>query len=100
MNNTNTAQKQKALTFAKFILHGIILHILILLCYNMFTYVALPFLIFDIAYIFTALFKQWRDLGYPRPLFHVLFWVTALASLLISVPERAAVGEFIAVHIL
>ena len=92
--------KNNTAVYCKFILHALIFHILMLMCFNVFTYIAFPFLIFETAYIFTVLFKAWRDIGCPRRLFYLVFAVVAILNLLVITPERAFLGEFIAVHIL
>lgn len=86
--------------YLKFLLHFFVFHILILMSFNVFTYVALPFLIFETAYIFTGLFKAWRDIGCPRKLFYVVFAGITILNLLVVVPERAFLGELIGTYIL
>ena len=99
-NQKSALFKGNTAIYLKFVLHFFLFHFLILMSFNVFTYVAVPFLIFETAYIFTVLFKAWRDLGCPRRLFYVVFAGVAILNLLVVVPERTFLGELIAVHIL
>lgn len=71
-----------------FLVHLFIINIGVVLLYNVYSYIAVPLLFFEVFYYFYFLRKIWTKVGYSFFCFFSIFFITIVVDFILSPLER------------
>lgn len=74
--------------FRTFLIHLLIINISVVLLYNVFSYISVPLLVFEVFYYFYFLRKIWIKVGYSFFCFFSIFFVSIVVDFILSPLER------------